>query len=119
MRSEDLGLIWEQCVLNEMQGQLQMRSIHYWRNKRGNEIDFVLRNKSNSSPIAIECKFIISPEDLALDSLSKNFESFRHFYPEGQNFIVASNIEAPFKRQHDGLTFSFVSPKDLIRQIQL
>ena len=42
LRQEDLGLLWEHFVLNEIMAQTQSREIHYWRNKRGLEVDFVL-----------------------------------------------------------------------------
>ena len=56
LRSDDLGILWEHLVLNEIQAQLQTRRIHYWRNKRGNEVDFVLAGREKK-PIAIECKW--------------------------------------------------------------
>ena len=41
LRQEDFGLLWEHFVLNEIMAQTQSREIHYWRNKRGLEVDFV------------------------------------------------------------------------------
>ena len=60
LRASDLGFMWEHCILNEMNGCLQTRSINYWRDKSGHEIDFVIRDKKNNSVIAIECKFLIN-----------------------------------------------------------
>ena len=42
LRREDMGPLWEHYVLNELHAQLQTRDIHYWRDKHGHEIDFIL-----------------------------------------------------------------------------
>jgi len=117
LRAEDLGFMWEHCVLNEIQGNLQTRSINYWRDKSGHEIDFVLRNRGENSITAIECKFSCSQDGLALAALAKNFASFRHRYPDGENFVVAHDVDIPFKRSHDGLEISFVNAKSLIKRL--
>lgn len=116
IRQEDTGLMWEHCVLNELQGQLQTRIIHYWRDKNGHEIDFVIPNKRNNSITAIECKFSISRIDLA--ALAKNIATFRYYYSEGDNFIVANDINDSFQRRYEGLTLTFVSPQDLVKKIK-
>ena len=56
LRSEDLGQLWEHFVLNELMAHLQSRNIHYWREKRGHEVDFILARRG-ADPIAIECKW--------------------------------------------------------------
>lgn len=117
LRTEDLGFMWEHCILNEMHGQLQTRAINYWRDKSGHEIDFVLRNKKNDSTTAIECKFLVKQDNASLASLARNFEAFRGHYPQGENFVVASNIDMPFKRRCGDLSISFVSSQDLIKGI--
>lgn len=114
LRAEDLGFMWEHCILNEMHGQLQTRSINYWRDKSGHEIDFVLRNKKDNSTTAIECKFLTQQDDSALAAIGKNFEVFRSHYPQGENFVVASNIDTPIKRRYADLSISFVNAQDLI-----
>jgi len=118
LRSEDLGFMWEQCILNEINGQLQTRKVNYWRDKRGHEIDFVMSDRAEDVLTAIECKFTASPDELTLASLAKNFEAFRNLYPEGENFVVASNIDTSFKRNYDGLTISFVSAADLVKKLR-
>lgn len=121
LRPEDLGFMWEHCVLNELHSTLQTRTIHYWRDKRGHEIDFVVHNKSRQNVAAIECKFNTSHNELikvSLNSLAKNFEIFRSHYPEGDNFIVSHNIDTPFKRTYKDLTIHFVNPKKLIKQLK-
>ncbi len=118
LQAEDLGFMWEHCILNEIHGQLQTRKINYWRDKRGHEIDFVMSNRADDVLTAIECKFISSLDDLKSTSLGKNFEAFRSYYPEGENLIVSSNIDRPFKRQYKELTITFLSAKDLIKKLK-
>ncbi|MFO7980183.1 MAG: DUF4143 domain-containing protein [Candidatus Aminicenantes bacterium] len=45
LRNEDLGLLWEHFVLNEILARNQERRLHYWRDKRHHEVDFVLPKK--------------------------------------------------------------------------
>lgn len=115
IRKEDTGLLWEQIVLNEIHGHLQTRSVHYWRDKKGHEIDFILPSKSNNSVVAIECKFTKGQDQLA--DIGKNIEAFRNIYPQGENFVVSSDIDTSFKRNYSGLTITFVNPKDLIKRL--
>lgn len=117
LRAEDLGFMWEHSILNELHGRLQTRSIQYWRDKGGHEIDFVLRNRRDGSMSAIECKFIIQQDEVTLKSIGKNFEIFRGHYPDGENFVVASNIDQSFTRQYADIVITFVSPADLIKRI--
>ena len=121
LRKEDFGLLWEQCVLNEIHGHLQTRSINYWRDKKGHEIDFVLPARGNNSVIAIECKFSCMQADSGqsmVNSVGKNIEVFRQNYPQGKNFVVASDIDKSFDRRYsDNIVISFVNTKDLIKEI--
>jgi len=115
LRPEDLGLMWEQCVLNEIHGQLQTRLINYWRDKRGHEIDFVINDKNYESHVAIECKFTTSSLPTERSSkIDTNFEAFRKYYPNGKNYVVASDIDTPFERRYGDLILSFVNPMHLI-----
>ncbi len=118
LRTEDSGVLWEHCVLNELQGQLQTRKINYWRDKQGHEIDFVLRHARNNFLTAIECKFTNLSSNLGQSSINKitgNFKAFRRHYPQGKNYIVSSNIDKPFERRFDDIVLSFVNVKDLIQ----
>lgn len=118
VRAEDLGFMWEHCVLNEIHGKLQTRSVNYWRDKNGHEIDFILRNRGDSPITAIECKFSCSQDGVALAPLVKNFAAFRYHYPDGENFVVANDVDVPFKRRYDGLEISFVNAKSLIKELE-
>ena len=107
LRREDKGYLWEHFVLNEIQANLQTRRVLYWRDKRGHEVDFVLTIRQNT-PIAIECKFSQSEFD------AKNIISFRRQYPDGENFVVASDVNRPFSCKYGVVTVKFVNLKDLI-----
>ncbi|MDE0400250.1 MAG: ATP-binding protein [Candidatus Poribacteria bacterium] len=110
LRQEDLGLLWEHFVLNEIMAQTQSREIHYWRNKRGQEVDFVLTHARNI-PIAIECKWTasgFSPRALL---------AFRRQYPEGENFVVAHDVDRAFRSNYNGIQVKFVNLETLIAEI--
>ncbi|MBI5399446.1 ATP-binding protein [Candidatus Saganbacteria bacterium] len=110
LRNEDLGLLWEHFVLNEMQGNLQTRNIGYWRNKQGQEIDFILPQRSGE-PIAVECKW--SAKNVNFD----NLQVFRANYPKGENYLVAQDIERSFSRSIGELSVKFVNLQDFIKEL--
>ncbi len=118
LRLEDTGFMWEHCILNELHGHLQTRSLNYWRDKRDNEIDFVINSRIGKTLTAIECKVTSSPDDASLAGIGKNFEAFRNNYPEGDNIVVSRNIDSPFTRRYKNLTLYFVNEKDLIKKVR-
>ena len=112
LRQEDLGLLWEHFVLNEIMAQTQSREIHYWRNKREMEVDFVL-TRARNAPTAIECKWSasgFSPRALL---------AFRRQYPDGENFIVAHDVDRAFTSNYNGIQVKFVNLGMLIAEICL
>jgi predicted AAA+ superfamily ATPase len=110
LRREDLGLLWEHFVLNEFHAHLQSRKIHYWRDKRGHEIDFVLPSR-NRMPIAIECKWS------AADFDPSGVRAFRGTYPKGETFVVANDVDRAFRRRSDGIDIHFVGVRGLIEAV--
>jgi len=101
LRREDYGNLWEHLVLNEIQAHLQTRRIFYWRDKRGHEVDFIVR-KRPAEPIAIECKWSAGDFDPA------NLKIFRKQYPMGENFVVAHDVERPYDREYQGVKVRFI-----------
>lgn len=91
LRSDDLGILWEHLVLNEIQAQLQTREVRYWRNKGGNEVDFVLAGRGRQ-PIAIECKWSASNFDPA------GLKAFRRHYEKGMNYVVVNDVDRPVRK---------------------
>jgi len=110
LRREDLGLLWEHFVLNEVHGQLQIRQINYWRDKRGHEIDFVISQRQQP-PIAIECKWSASDFD------SSGVKAFRRQYPKGNTYVVASDVERSYRRSYDGTEVRFVGLAGLMKAL--
>ncbi|MCL4380196.1 DUF4143 domain-containing protein [Candidatus Dependentiae bacterium] len=117
LRNEDLGFLWEACVLNELQGYLQTRAINYWRDKRDHEIDFVIQHRAKGTLSAIECKFTSSIDDIGATGMWKNFAAFRSYYPDGDNFVVSSNIDHSFTKKYDGITITFINTSDLVKKL--
>lgn len=111
LRDEDRGLLWEHLVLNEIQGRLQRRSLGYWRNKHGAEVDFVLSGRAGSAPTAIECKW-------RADSFEPgSLNAFRRLYPDGPSFVVAADVEVPYTRTYRNFQARFVSLEGLLDQL--
>lgn len=120
LRQEDLGVLWEQCVLNEMHGHLQKDAIHYWRDKQGHEIDFVLHNKRTTELTTIECKFTsssLSKSRTTDTAISTNIDAFRRHYPKGKNYIVSSDVDRSFERRYGNTILSFVNTNNLIKEL--
>jgi hypothetical protein len=111
LRPDDLGILWEHFVLNEIQGRLQHRAPHYWRNKHGAEVDFVLPRRGGGGPIAIECRW------RAASFEAGSLAAFRRLYPDGESFVVATDVETPYSRSHDDFTVEFVSLDELISRL--
>ena len=109
LRQEDLGYLFEHLVLNELCAHLQSRRIHYWRDKQGHEIDFVLLK--SGIPTAIECKW------KAEDFDPSNLRVFRRRYPEGKNYVVCHNIDRPYKRFFNELEVRFVDLPHLVKEV--
>jgi len=106
LRPEDLGDLWEHYVLNEIPARTQGQAVHYWRNKTGHEVDFVLP-KRGGPPVAIECKWSASGFD------ARNLRVFRHQYPEGENWLVAEDVDRPYERTIDDMRVEFMGIGDL------
>lgn len=102
LRREDLGLLWEHIVLNELHAALQSRQIHYWRDKRGHEVDFIIARRGHPL-IAIECKWSVDDFD------PSNLHALRRQYPQMTAIVVANNVERAFRRVEGDLVVNFVN----------
>jgi predicted AAA+ superfamily ATPase len=111
LRPDDLGDLWEHFVLNEIQGRLQRRTVGYWRNKRGAEVDFVLPRRGDRGPIAVECKWKADTFD------PRAIEAFRRLHPGGPNYVVAPDVDVSYTRSWDGLDVKYVSLEQLIARL--
>lgn len=110
LRSEDLGLLWEHYVLNEIQAHLQTRHINYWRDKRGHEVDFVMVPRGRP-PIAIECKWSASNVEFS------GIKAFRRQYENGDNLVVAQDVDRAYRKSVGNIDVTFVSLDGLISHL--
>ena len=101
LRHEDRGPLWEHIVLNELHARYGRAPLHYWRTKHGNEIDFVLARRGHP-PTAIECKWTADHFEPA------GVKAFRNRYPEGDNIVVAHDVDRAFTKRFGNLSVRFV-----------
>jgi len=112
LRYEDFGILWEHFVLNEMQAYLGQGLIKYWRDKQGHEVDFVLSGRGKA-PTIIECKWKANEFEPA------GLMSFRKKYPQGLNFVVASDVDRSYTRKYDQIGVKFISLSQLVKELKL
>lgn len=110
LRRDDLGIMWEHFVLNEIMAKSQSREIFYWRDKRGHEVDFVLVRR-RSHPLALECKWSSRDFD------ASNMQAFRRQYPNGDNVVVAHDVERDFQQKYDQITVQFEGLSSLVGKL--
>lgn len=67
LQSENIGNTFETSVFSELVKKYGVSQINYWRNKNGNEIDFILQTQSGILPIEVKYNFnLFSPNKIAL-----------------------------------------------------
>jgi len=111
LRAQDLGALWEHFVLNEMHAHTQMRRIQYWRDKQKHEVDFIWKGRGRP-PLAIECKWSASEFD------DTNLQAFRRQHPEGENVVVAHDVDRAHTRTYKNLTVHFDSLPGLLGRLE-
>jgi hypothetical protein len=110
LRPDDLGLLWEHFVLNELLATLQGEPVHYWRDKAGHEVDFVLKRRGRP-PLAIECKW-------SADGFQAgNLRAFRTYHPDGENLVVSADVERAYMREAHGVRVTFENLPGLVRRL--
>jgi predicted AAA+ superfamily ATPase len=110
LHPEDSEMLWEHFVLNEIMAKLQTRDVRSWRDKRGHEVDFVLTPR-RGKPLAIECKRSASDFDAA------NLQAFRKQYAQGENVVVAPDVDRTFQRSYRETSVRFESLRSLTRRL--
>ncbi|MFB3886467.1 MAG: ATP-binding protein [Thermodesulfobacteriota bacterium] len=111
LRDDDLGSLWEHWVLNEMHSHLQTPAVHYWRDKKGHEVDLILTPRGNK-PIAIECKWSADHFEPV------NLKAFRNHYPDGPNWIVCQDVSRGYTRTYANMKVEFMSLDDLFLHLK-
>ena len=91
-RNDDYGFLWEHLVLEHLQAHLPDAPLHFWRDKTGREVDFIIvRNRDEVD--AIECKWDPAQFDPA------GLNAFRTLHPKGANYLVCPlSVPAYIKR---------------------
>jgi uncharacterized protein len=103
LRSEDHGVLWEHLVLEHIQAIFPYISIHYWRDKAGHEVDFVLA-RSRGNIDAIECKW----DPRAFDPSA--LKIFRRYYPKGHNYLVTPSGDRAYVKRFGHLEVQVCTP---------
>jgi hypothetical protein len=110
LRGEDLGTLWEHFVLNEVMAHSQTRQVFYWRDKRGHEVDLIWAPRG-ANPLAVECKWSADEFEVA------GIAALRRQYPQGDNVVVAQDVERPFVRNYGDLKVHFEGLPSLVKRI--
>jgi predicted AAA+ superfamily ATPase len=106
VRADDRGLLWEHLVLDILRAATGGEGLHFWRDKSGHEVDFVVRRGREVD--VIECK--VNPERFDPESLS----IFRGIYPHGLNYLVCPGARVPYDRRFAPLTLRITGGQDLL-----
>lgn len=109
IRDEDRGLLWEHLVLDVLRAETGGEGLHFWRDKSGREVDFVLRRGPEID--GLECK--INPDRFDPTSLAV----FRQSYPRGQNYLVCPGVQTAYDHRYRGLSVRVVGVGGLIAGI--
>ncbi len=83
------------------------RSVAYWRDKRGHEVDFVLLRRGKA-PVTIECKWSVDQFD------ASGIQAFRRRCPSGSNLLVANDVDRSFKKTVGDLEVTVHSLQSLV-----
>jgi len=110
LRGEDLGTLWEHFVLNEVMAHSQTRQVFYWRDKRAHEVDLVWAPRG-AKPLAVECKWSADEFEVA------GIAALRRQYPQGDNVVVAQDVERSFVRNYGDLKVHFEALSSLVKRI--
>jgi predicted AAA+ superfamily ATPase len=96
------GFLWEHLVLDELRFDFSLRQIHYWRDKSGREIDFVIDRGANNIDL-YEAKY--QPNSFE----PKHIQHFRTHYPLGNNYVISPFIRKPYQERLGSITITYTS----------
>jgi hypothetical protein len=88
-------------------GAGEQRTIGFWRDESGRELDFVVRRPQGAVDV-FECK--VNPDNFEPEAL----RTFRSQYPEGRNFVAGPWVDAPYVRRYGALVVTCGMPADLL-----
>jgi predicted AAA+ superfamily ATPase len=90
-------------VLEPLHAHLPDRRVHYWRDKAGHEVDFVIP-RGRDAVDAIECKW--DPAELDGRSLA----AFRARHQSGANYLITPQVTPAWTRRVGGLEIQVGNP---------
>jgi len=103
LRDEDCGVLWEHLVLEHLQAYLPDAPVHFWRDKSGREVDFVIV-RGRDEVDAIECKWDSTQLDPA------GLRAFRTWYPKGENYLVCPSTVPAYVKRLGAMTINVCDP---------
>lgn len=106
LRIQDHGALWEHLVLEHLQAYFPNDTIHYWRDKAGREVDFVLARRRDQVDV-VECKWNIADFDPA------SLKLFRSYYPKGRNYLVGPIPGAAYPKRFGSLEVTVCNPSEI------
>jgi predicted AAA+ superfamily ATPase len=109
IRDEDRGILWEHLVLDVLHASTGGEGLHYWRDKSGREVDFVV--EKGREAVAVECK--VNPDRFDPASLL----AFRALAPKGRDYLVCPGIEKAYDRRVGGRTVRVAGCSHLLEEL--
>ena len=106
LRPDDCGFLWKHLVLEHLQAYLPDLHLHYWRDKTGREVDFVIV-RDRDQVDAIECKWDASEFD------SAGLKAFRALYPKGNNYLISPLTLPSYLKQAGNLEIKVCDPSGI------
>jgi uncharacterized protein len=106
LRPEDCGSLWEHLVLEHLQAHWPDTRVQYWRDKAGNEVDFVLPHVREAVDV-IECKWNPSAFD------GRALAVFRSYYAKGRNYLVTPREGSAYLKRFGKLEVTVCGPGEI------
>lgn len=100
--TKEAGLLLENLVLETLLSLTSILKIYFWRDKDQREIDFVCV-RHNGSIDTIECKW--DPDAFSI----KTLEKFREIYPNGNDYVVSSQVAPTYVKRINEKKITFTS----------
>lgn len=108
LRPEDKGLLWEHCVLDVLRTRFAEKSLYYWREKTGHELDFIVKHNTNDVAV-YECKHNPDTFDAA------PLVAFRALYPKGTNYVLSPLVKDAYRRTMRGQNVKFIPVDEIMK----
>lgn len=108
LREDDRGTLWEHLVLDTLLAVCPVNQVHFWRDGRHREVDFVVP-RTRDRVDAFECKWQALSPGLA------GLQTFRRAYPDGDNYVVTPQADGSRKVSEDGFVYTVIHPRDVMK----